>query len=81
MNRSAPLAGLAAATSFTAAALATMLAVLGWDGQIVAAALLLALPLYIVAREAAASRKPRPPWVPPWERTLHRPVTRPARTR
>jgi hypothetical protein len=71
MNHKSRLAGLAAATLVAVAA--TMLTLGEWNGELLAATILPALPLYLVARDFMGRRRtPRPAWVPPWERTLDR---------
>ena len=70
-DRAAALAGLAAAAALVAAVGMAMFLLWEWDGEVAAGAFLLALPLYVVARDAAARLPPQPPFVPPWERRLH----------
>ena len=81
MNDKSRLAGLAAAAILVAAVAATMLMLGEWNGELLAATMLPALPLYFVARDVIGRRRPpRPVWVPPWERTLD-PSTRTIRGR
>ena len=62
-------AGLASAAAL-AAALTALLVLTGlWTGELFATAMLLAAPLYIVARDGAAHRAKGPEWVPVWERS------------
>ena len=75
------IAGLIRAASLPATAAAIMLGLGSWNGELLATACLAALPLALVGQDGGARRAPRPPWVPPWERSIHRPAPRRSPTR
>ena len=62
-------AGLVSAAALVAALTAVLLLTGLWTGELFATAMLLASPLYVVARDSAAHRAKGPEWVPVWERT------------
>jgi len=64
------LAGLAGAAGLVAAVAGLMLLAGAWNGELLAPAMLFAVPVYVVARDGTTERAPRPQWVPPRERSL-----------
>ena len=62
-------AGLACAAALVAAAAGLMLLAGDWNGELLATAMLLAFPVYVVTRDGASHHAKRPEWVPVWERT------------
>ena len=62
-------AGLVSAAVLVAALTALLVLTGLWTGELFATAMLLAAPLYILARDSAAHRAKGPEWVPVWERT------------
>ena len=63
------LTGLACAAALVAAAALLMLLAGDWNGELLATAMLLAFPVYVVTRDGASHRARGPEWVPVWERT------------
>ena len=62
-------AGLVSAAALVAAVTALLVLTGLWTGELFATAMLLASPLYVVARDGAAHRAKGSEWVPVWERT------------
>ena len=69
-------ARLVSAASLPVTAAAIMLGVGSWNGELLATACLIALPLALVGNERVARRAPRRAWVPPWERSIRGRATR-----
>lgn len=67
-NLASRMIGMAGAAGFVGSIVASMIVIGRWDTEVMAIAVVLSLPLYVVLRDGAARRKPAPAWVPPWER-------------